>query len=86
MHQGNRGRKEGVRYILSNEKYIGDSMFQKSFTPSELPFKNRVNRGEVDKYYIVGTHEAIMEKELYSAVQEMLRRNAEKHAKKAKTQ
>lgn len=76
--------KEGVRYILSNEKYIGDSMFQKSFTPSELPFRNRVNRGEVDKYYVAGTHEAIMDKELYSAVQDMLRRNAEKNAKKAK--
>lgn len=77
--------KEGVRYILSNEKYIGDSMFQKSFTPSELPFRNRLNRGEVDKYYIAGTHEPIMDKELHSAVQEMLRRNAEKNAQKAKS-
>ncbi len=75
--------KEGVRYILSNEKYIGDSIYQKTFTPSELPFRNRINRGEVDKYYIEGTHEAIMDKELFYAVQEMLRRNAEKHAQKA---
>lgn len=76
--------KEGVRYILSNEKYIGDSLFQKTYTPNELPFRNRVNRGEVEKYYIENTHEAIMDKELFSAVQEMLRRNAERQAKKAK--
>lgn len=80
---GKQWTKEGVRYIFSNEKYIGDSPFQKSFTPKELPFRNRVNRGEVEKYYITGTHEAIMDRELHSAVQEMLRRNAEKQAKKA---
>ncbi|MFR1517959.1 MAG: recombinase family protein [Clostridia bacterium] len=77
-------RKEGVRYILANEKYIGDSLFQKSFTPNELPFRNRVNRGEVEKYDISGTHEVIMDRKLHSAVQEMLRRNVEKQAKKAR--
>lgn len=78
--------KEGVRYILSNEKYIGDSLFQKTFTPQELPFKNRRNRGEADKYYISNTHEAILDKELYFAVQEMAKRNIEKHMKKASPQ
>ena len=78
--------REGVRYILSNEKYIGDSLYQKSFTPNELPFRNRVNHGEVDKYYIKDTHEAIMDNELFSAVQEMIHCNIEKHEKKAKPQ
>ncbi len=40
--------KERIRYILSNEKYIGDSLFQKTFTPNVLPLKNRPNRGEVE--------------------------------------
>ena len=39
--------RERVRYILSNEKYIGDTMHQKTFTPCELPFRNRKNRGEI---------------------------------------
>lgn len=75
--------KEGVRYILSNEKYIGDSIYQKTYTPNELPFRNRVNRGEVDKYYIEDTHEAILDKKIFGAVQDMLRRNAERHALKS---
>ncbi len=76
--------KEGIRYILSNEKYIGDSLFQKTFTPCALPFKNQRNKGEVDQYYITNTHQAILDKELFCAVQEMLKQNSKKHAKKAK--
>ena len=34
-----------VRYILTNEKYIGDSMLQKTFTPQILPLRNIPNRG-----------------------------------------
>lgn len=76
--------KQGIRYILTNEKYIGDSMFQKTYTPDELPFKNRRNKGEADKYYISNTHGAILDKELYYAVQEMMKQNAERNAAKAK--
>jgi len=77
-------RRERVRYILSNEKYVGDSLFQKSFTPSVLPFRNKRNHGEVDQYYISNTHTAIIDRELFDAVQEMVRRNKEEDAKKAK--
>lgn len=78
--------KERVRYILSNEKYIGDSMFQKTFTPNILPFRNRRNNGEVEKYYISNTHPAIIDRELFDSVQEMLKRNKEQNDKKSKPQ
>ncbi|MCM1508742.1 MAG: recombinase family protein [Ruminococcus flavefaciens] len=64
-----------VRYILSNEKYIGDSLLQKTYTPQILPLKNRPNNGEVDKYYISNTHEPIITRELFNAVQDKLNRN-----------
>ena len=41
--------RQGIKYILTNEKYIGDTMWQKSFTPAVLPLRNRPNRGELPK-------------------------------------
>lgn len=82
---GNSWGKESVRYILSNEKYVGDSLFQKTYTPSVFPFRNVRNNGEVDKYYISNTHQGIIDREIYDAVQEMLNRNIEKKTKQVKS-
>ena len=32
-----------INYILSNERYIGDALFQKRYTTDTLPFKLKVN-------------------------------------------
>lgn len=61
-----------IRYILSNEKYIGDSMTQKTYTPQMLPLRNIPNNGERDKFYISNTHEAIISKEIFDKVQTLL--------------
>ena len=45
-----------IRYILSNEKYISDTLNQKTYTPLELSLKNIRNDSEVDKYYVTNTH------------------------------
>ncbi len=78
--------KERVRYILSNEKYIGDSLFQKSYTPDVLPLRNIRNKGERDMYYVEGTHEAIIDKETYLLVKAMLEQNKLNNSKKRETQ
>lgn len=65
----------GVKYILSNEKYIGDCLWQKNYTPAQLPLRKRRNHGEVDKYYISNTHEPMIDKELFYAVQRKLEKN-----------
>lgn len=75
-----------IRYILSNEKYIGDTLNQKTYTPLELPLKNIRNDGEVDKYYVTNTHEAIIDKKMFFDVQEMIRRNHQKDSLKNKPQ
>ena len=68
-----------IRYILKNEKYIGDSLFQKTYTTEMLPFKGKRNNGELPKYYVEGTQEPIIDKETFHAVQElMLRREGNK--------
>lgn len=75
-----------IRYILSNEKYIGDSLVQKWFTPDELPLKHRRNKGEMSQYYIKNSHPAIISKETYEAVQKLLKQRIDQHAPKSKIQ
>ena len=60
-----------VRRILTNEKYIGDTLMQKSFTTDTLPFKLMPNHGEKDQYYVKATHEAIIDKSVFENVQKM---------------
>ncbi|MDK7230375.1 recombinase family protein [Pauljensenia sp. UMB1177] len=50
-----------VRSILSNEKYKGDALLQKTFTTDFLTKKMKVNEGEVPQYYVTGNHEPIIE-------------------------
>lgn len=55
--------------ILSNEKYVGDVLMQKSFTEDFLTGKRSKNEGELSMYFIENDHEAIIEREIFEAVQ-----------------
>lgn len=54
-----------VRYILSNEKYTGDSLWQKYYTTDTLPFRSLKNDGSVDSYFVKNTHPAIISEEVF---------------------
>ena len=58
-----------IRYILSNERYIGDSLWQKTYATDTLPRKQIKNIGACLQYYVEGTHPAIIDKSTYEAVQ-----------------
>lgn len=62
----------GISYILSNEKYIGDSIYQKTFTTTNLPYKKMKNDGQLNKYYIQNTHEAIISKAIFENAQALI--------------
>ena len=62
-----------IQYILTNEKYVGDALVQKKFTPDELPFRKKRNHGEVFQYYIHNSHPAIISRETFEAAQDLLR-------------
>lgn len=66
-----------VKYLLTNEKYIGDSMMQKTYTPQVFPLRSVPNKGELDKFYAENTHEPIISKEDFNTVQKMLESRAE---------
>lgn len=66
-----------IRSILSNEKYKGSALLQKCFTVDFLTHKTKKNEGEVPKYYIEKSHEAIIPPEEWEAVQAEIRRRKE---------
>jgi len=65
--------------MLSNEKYMGDVLQQKTYTIDFLTKKRVKNNGIVPQYYIEDDHEAIIPKELFYQVQEEKARRASLH-------
>jgi len=68
--------------ILTNEKHKGDALLQKTYTADFLTKRQVKNHGEVTQYYVTDSHEGIIDKETWSAVQEELQRRTdymEKH-------
>ncbi|MEG1256423.1 recombinase family protein [Clostridium sp.] len=64
-----------IRGILTNEKYKGDALLQKTYTVDFLTKKRVDNKGEVPMYYVEESHPAIIDKKMWEAVQlEMERR------------
>lgn len=77
-----------INSILSNEKYIGDALLQKSYTIDYINKKRVKNKGEMKQFYVEGNHEPIISKALYNLVQEEKARRASlgvKYKKSAKT-
>ncbi|STC67963.1 recombinase family protein [Corynebacterium belfantii] len=71
-----------VRSILSNEKYKGDALLQKTFTADFLTKRIEVNEGEVPQYYVTGNHEPIIDPAVWDQVQyELATRHATNTAK-----
>ena len=59
--------------MLSNEKYIGQVLMQKTYTPDFLTGKQEKNKGELTMYLIENAHEPIIDRETFERVQEMKR-------------
>lgn len=72
--------------ILQNEKYVGDVLLQKYYTPDFLSHRSVRNKGALPSYYIRDHHPAIVSRELWEqAQQERKRRSAKrKEGKKLK--
>lgn len=76
-----------IKGILTNEKYYGDVLMQKTFRQDVISKKMVKNTGQRTQYLIQGHHEGIVTKEKFDAVQaEIARRNARRSpAKQAVT-
>lgn len=63
-----------VKSILTNEKYKGDALLQKSYIEDFLTKKQVPNNGEIPQYYVEGNHEAIVSAEVFDMAQRELER------------
>ena len=59
-----------VTSILTNEKYKGDAIRQKTYTKDYLTKEKCKNSGEIPKYYIHNHHPAIIKEEIFDRLQE----------------
>ena len=67
-----------IRSILTNEKYCGDVLLQKTFIQDCISKKVIPNTGQLPKYLIQNHHEGIISRETFDAVQlEMARRRTQ---------
>jgi DNA invertase Pin-like site-specific DNA recombinase len=65
-----------IRSILSNEKYCGDVLYQKTFTPNFITHASKKNSGELRQWHWTERHAAIIPKVKWLAAQDLLREKA----------
>lgn len=59
-----------IKNIITNEKYTGNTLLQKSFVNNHLEKKIVKNTGQLPMYYAEGTHIPLITKELFEKAQE----------------
>ncbi len=67
-------RLSTVESILTNEKYMGAALLQKTYTVDFLTKKKKINEGEIPQYYIENSHQPIISPEDFDYVQSELNR------------
>ena len=70
---GQKWSPETIRNILTNEKYMGDAILQKTYTVDFLSKEIRKNNGERKQWYIHDSHDAIITPETFKLVQQELK-------------
>jgi len=70
-----------VQYILTNERYIGNMLFQKTYGTDTVPVKRSINKGERDKFLLTASHEPIISLEMFYKAQELLKINGKQYYK-----
>ncbi len=68
---GKMWRQNLIGNILASINYVGDSIWQKTYT-SGVPAKQIRNHGEYDMYYVTSDHDAIISRETFDKVQKIL--------------
>ena len=82
-HGSEKWKSNTVTRILNNEKYVGDLVQKKTYTPDFLTHEKKANKGAVPLIRIPDHHEPIVSRELWNLAQERLRKN-NKHAEREK--
>ncbi len=76
---GNAWSKNSVVRVLSNYAYTGNLLLQQTYRENHLTKRTLRNNGELPKYHILDSHEPIISLADFNAVQDEMKRRAEKH-------
>ncbi len=73
--------KNAIKAMLTNEKYVGDVLYQKTYRENPISKKTKINRGEVDRYLVSNNHPAIIDRETFRLVKkEMVWRSSKRRS------
>ena len=81
---GIKWNQKTILKILSQEKYTGDTLWQKTYNEF-MGIQFRPNEGQLPKYYIEGSHDPIISKETFALAQKMKKQSAPKRFDKNDT-
>ncbi len=84
--QGANWGQTSIRQLLSNEKYVGDTLLQKTYATESIPRQRKHNRGELDQILVRNTHPPIVSRKEFDLVQKLLKRKAKTYASHISTQ
>lgn len=70
--QGNLWTASRIKELLSNEKYIGNMILQKYYRNNHIEKKKMRNQGELPKFLVEESHEAIVDIETFQKAQDMI--------------
>ena len=73
-----------ISRMITLERYCGDALLQKTYTPDFLTHKSRVNNGEMPQYLVRDHHPAIISREQFERVQKVRQGNAARFSNKGK--
>lgn len=76
---GNAWCKSSVMRVLKNYAYTGNLLLQQTYRENHLTKRTLQNNGELPQYHITDSHEAIIPLQQFNAVQDEIKRRAEKH-------
>ena len=76
---GNAWGKASIKAVLQNYAYTGNLLLQKYWRTDHLTKQDVPNNGEFPKYHITDSHEPIIPLRQFNAVQEEIKKRADKH-------
>lgn len=68
---------KAVARILRNEKYSGNSLWQKTYRTDTFPIQVHLNHGERPKYFVKDSHPPIVDKATFDTAQKLLSQRKE---------
>ena len=73
--KGAKWARTTIKNMITNEKYCGDCLFQKTYIANPITHHSVKNTGELPKYYVEDCLPAIVDKETWKLAQEVAKRH-----------